>query len=146
MQEPNGTDLPEMVTWLRAQLVEIKKAAERVQQPYRLYVSDEGRVSEPARIDDLHGPHDGEYATWADGSDRMPNDINNWDLIFDPRDVIADCDAKLEVVSDVSRTLDYLDDSETPEGAEHRHTCERMLRLLATAYRHRDGYKETWAA
>jgi hypothetical protein len=64
--------------------------------------------------------------------------------IHDPRDVIADCDAKLAV-------LDFRDLAETWERAagkpqKQAEVLRIVVRQLASGYRHRDGWQESWAA
>lgn len=79
----------ELIDLIRRGLDADEEAAKRVPQPYRLYVSAEGRVAEPLENDD-----EGGYAQWADGADRMPNHITNWDLIYDPARVLVDVDSR----------------------------------------------------
>jgi hypothetical protein len=76
----------------------------------------------------------------------------------DPRDVIADCDFKLEIIDlhepvMLRRMVDgqmrdvaacgYDTDPDSAGWVDF--PCE-MLRLLAKRYRHRDGYDERWTA
>jgi hypothetical protein len=70
--------------------------------------------------------------------------------IHDPRDVIADCDAKLAVLDLCERVI--RDDAEDHDdcGAADSWTgfavARLTVQLLASGYRHRDGWQEEWAA
>lgn len=61
----------------------------------------------------------------------------------DPQDVIADCDAKLRLVGEL--TLLRLAGIAYP-GEAGSEGAGVMLGVLASAYRHREGYAEHWGA
>lgn len=78
-----------------------------------------------------------------------------------PRDVIADCDAKLAILDDYALTVRLRDEAaerirmagDHPDAKDLK-TWDRAereaaimggwVRLLAHGYRHRDGFKEAW--
>lgn len=69
--------------------------------------------------------------------------------VHDPRDKLADCEAKLAIIS--ACLPSEADERAVEDGsisAEEYASAEAvgalMLRLLATAYRHRPGYAEHW--
>lgn len=144
--------MSDIAEFLNAQYDEAERAARQVRQPYRLYVSSEGRISEPKRVDDLHGERDGEYEQQADGGDRMPNDIANWSLIYDPAVVLADIESKRKILAEHQPDGEHLPyEDGTP-------ACGRCgdygmvewpcltVRLLAAPFSAEPGYDaEKWA-
>lgn len=56
----------------------------------------------------------------------------------DPRGVIADCEAKLAIIDAI------LADCEMAGFDHRRGIAGKTLRLLASAYQHRNGYKQEW--
>jgi len=153
--------MTELVDFLRARLSEDEQAAKLVQQPYRLYVSTDGRLAEPLRIDDLHGEHDGEYQQWPEGDDRMPNHVTNWSLVYDPARVLRDVEADRRIIAlhkpeDGQCSTCSFDDREENAGADFDFEPEMIwvrkavawpcptLCLLAAAYADHADYNEAW--
>jgi hypothetical protein len=146
-----------LVEFLRARLDDDQEAASRVHQPYRLYACDDGCLEEPMRADDLYGPRDGEYETWADGEDLLPNHHNSWALVYDPARVLADVAAKRAILDEhAPRELMAMGDdlysypgmycgccSPRDPQQRQRHPC-RTLRLLATAYADHPDFDPAW--
>lgn len=128
----------DLVAFIHARLDEDEQAAKRVRQPYRLYVDNHGRISEPKRIDDLHGDRDGEYEQWADGEDRMPNDIASWSLIYDPARVLREVAAKRGIAEEAEAIW-----NSDIDGAYGRGMM--ILNLLALSYADHPDYREEWA-
>lgn len=132
-----------IVEFLTVQYDEAEQAAKQVRQPYRLYVSAEGRISEPKRVDDLHAERVGEYEQWADGGDRMPNDITNWSLIYDPERVLADIASKRAIVArhaECGTGYGYCDDG--GHGIDGVGCAE--LFDLAAPFSAEPGYQQEW--
>lgn len=133
-----------LVEFLRARYDDAEQAAKCVRQPYRLYVSSDGRIAEPMRIEDLHGARDGEYATWADGDDRMPNHITNWALIYDPARVLRDVEAKRRIVASFA-ALDAMPARHTDPGLHLQwNVLRQVVEILASAHDHHPDYREDW--
>jgi hypothetical protein len=155
----------DLAAFLKARLDEDEVAAKLVRQPYRLYVDDQGRISEPKRVEDLYGECDGEYEQWGDGEDRMPNHIATWSLIYDPARVLREVEAKRRILDEhaiVNRQIGWLEDGE--EDSAEIPVCRSCVpkhswygrradvpdgpcataRLLALPYADVDGYREEW--
>lgn len=129
-----------LVEFLKARLDDKEQAAKLVPQPYRLYVSDEGRLAEPMEDDE------GRYVQWGDGEYRMPNHINNWELVYDPADALADVEAKRRILARLEYRLSMQDDRATdPRDWDDltRHYWETVCDL-ASVYASHPDYKETW--
>lgn len=125
-----------LVEFLRVRLDEDEQAAKRVPQPYRLYVSSEGRLSEP--LEDEHGG----YAQWADGSDRMPNHITNWELAYEPARVLREVEAKRRLIAD----FEVYDASARYPDSEGGIAIGlgTAVELAALAYADHPDYDEAW--
>ena len=137
----------DLIDFLRARLDEAEAAARRVRQPYRLYVDEDGRLSEPLRHTDPHGERDGEYQQWPEGDDRMPNHIATWMLAYDPARVLADVEAKRYMVDFWSAAYQNPQDSERfsgPDWDQVRRNAQWTLRLLALPYATHPDYREDW--
>ena len=130
----HDTHMSDLVEFLRARLDEDEQAAKHVRQPYRLYVDNDGRISEPKRVDDLHGEHDGEYEQWADGGDRMPNDIASWWPIYDPARVLREAEAKRKLID---RLVASMEEDYAPWNEDN-------LGCLAEVYADHPDYREEW--
>lgn len=150
-----------LVEFLRARLAKEEQAAKLVRQPYRLYISDEGRLAEPLTNDE------GDYVQWADGDDRMPNHINNWELVYDRARVLREVEAKRRIVDTYAaqlaerERLRVLHDAEVAKGDELAPAVAQMagtviglnawinplgwaLRVLASAYADHPDYRPEW--
>jgi hypothetical protein len=126
----------EAVAWLRAQAEGDKRMAEGL-------ASYGSGAWSAVKNDDL------DYTIRDDGAptlalaDSWREDAAHWIALHDPRDEIADCEAKLALIDELVdlRIVGIAYPDETgPEGAKV------MLGILASAYRHREGYAEHWAA
>ena len=128
--------MTDIVAFLKARLDEDEHAAQLVRQPYRLYVSAEGRLSEP-RMDE-----DGNYVQWAEGEDRMPNHITNWGLVFDPARVLREVEAKRRTVGRYERLAAEMYTSAMDE--DRAWTLLPALIDLASVYDGHPDYDESW--
>ncbi|MGH3381869.1 MAG: DUF6221 family protein [Actinoallomurus sp.] len=133
--------MSDLVEFLRARLDEDEQAAKCVRQPYRLYVDDSGRISEPKRIDDLHGERDGEYEQWADGEDRMPNHIVSWWLIYDPARALREVEAKRRLLKQFRLRGNSVRATVQPATGG---VWDDLLRMLALPYADHPDYREEW--
>ena len=139
--------MTDLVEFLTARLTEDEEAAKHVSQPYRLYVSNEGRLAEPLTDDE------GNYVQWADGDDRMPNHITNWSLIYDPARVLREVEAKQRIIQ---VHHGQLVEATNADGVERSGRwcaeCDyetfpcRTLRLLALPYADHPDYQQEWRA
>lgn len=134
--------MTELVEFLRARLDEDEQAAKHVRQPYRLYVDDGGRVSEPKRVDDLYGERDGEYEQWADGEDRLPNHIATWWLIYAPARVLREVEAKRLIIERYEQQAAKASENAMEE--DRVWTLEPILLDLALPYADHPDYRGEW--
>lgn len=76
------------------------------------------------------------YGRAAQGARALPHAIGNLQSLWSPDRLLADVDAKLRIVEECVRTLDYED---------HGHALAvDVLRLLALPYADHRDYKEGW--
>lgn len=136
-------DLAEMLTWLRQQIEGDKAAAlktldtkDRIALQRRLPIP-RWRFVEDGQIRGTDNTLRVKF-TWPYEADHI--------VRHDPADVIADCDAKLAIIARCKLLMNEPD--EYPNGlVSPRATLARMtLADLLGAYRHRDGYKQTWTS
>lgn len=85
-----------ILEFLLARLDEREAALKRVPRPYRLYVCDDGHLSEPLSVDPWDDPPapGARYQRGANGEDRLPNHHNTWERVFDPDRELRDVAAK----------------------------------------------------
>ena len=62
----------------------------------------------------------------------------------DKADVIADCDAKLAILGRYEKAA--ADAGEDPAAGEDAWLLSSVTRMLASGYRHREGWQEGWGA
>jgi len=132
IREAGQNGAMDLVSFLRARLDEDEQAAKLVPQPYRLYVSAEGRVDEPLE-DEEHGG----YRQWPHGEDWMPDHITNWSLIYDPARVLAEVGAKRQIVELEICLACHVES----QPCDHR---DATLRLLALPYADHPDYRQEW--
>jgi hypothetical protein len=130
----------DMTAWLRAQVEADKAAAELAAREGSQWKQDDPQHY-PGAISSLGGP-----VVYDEGAPDEHQAAHI--VIHDPRDKIADCDAKL-------RLLDEYEARENDVVLMLGPECERQrqwsglrlaVRLLASGYRHRDGWQEGWSA
>jgi hypothetical protein len=144
-----------MTAWLRAQVEADKAAASALigdgctgiwEIDHYRAVRDSGS---PAR------PFDGvvhDRATWrtVDAARARHADAQARHVaVHDPRDVIADCEAKLAALDLCERVIREDAGKHDDCGAADSWTgfavARLTVQLLASGYRHRDGWQESWA-
>ena len=77
-----------------------------------------------------------QYGRAAQGARALPHAIGNLQSLWSPDRLLADVDAKLRIVEECVRTLDYED---------HGHALANdILRLLALPYADHKDYRESW--
>jgi hypothetical protein len=142
----------EMTAWLRAQ-VEADKAAARAAGDGR--AGDyRWRELDPDSLPGLVGTDTGDVVTFNNGTaayavSPSPGQAAHV-AVHDPRDVIADCDAKLDALDLCERVI--RDDAEELGGCGAAASWTGLavarltVQMLASGYRHRDGWQEEWAA
>jgi hypothetical protein len=150
-----------MTAWLRAQVEADKAAAEAAPgEHWSVFtevdiagasVYDEQWVLLYPKRYDHDKPLSAEPgATGPQYIEHRRNELAAHIAIHDPRDVIADCDAKLAALDLCERVI--RDDAEDHDdcGAASSWTgfavARLTVQLLASGYRHRDGWQEEWAA
>jgi hypothetical protein len=121
----------EMTAWLRAQ-VEADKAAAEAATPGEWAALDDGVMS----IEDEDQWPVGVTQSRRDREDRVHI------AIHDPRDVVADCDAKLAILGRYERQAAKYGENCMEE--DRAWILASVVRLLASGYRHRDGWQEGW--
>ncbi len=132
----------EMTAWLRAQ-VEADKAAAEAAPGAHWRGDGEGcwAITENGREDLVLG------SAWAGSYEAGVATVAHA-VLHDPRDVIADCDAKLAALDLCERVI--RDDAEDHDdcGAAGSWTglavARLAVQLLASGYRHRDGWQGEW--
>lgn len=76
------------------------------------------------------------YGMAAQGAAALPHAIGNIQSLWSPDRLLADVDAKLRVVEECVRTLDFED---------HGHALANdVLRLLALPFADHKDYQESW--
>jgi Family of unknown function (DUF6221) len=133
-----------MAVWLRAQVEADKAAAVLAAREGSEWKQDDPQRY-PGQISSLGG-----MVVYDEGA---PDEHQAAHIaIHDPRDVIADCDAKLEILAEYE-TARVMYESARARGGRiapgvmsGAMTLRRVLDLLASGYRHRDGWQEGWAA
>jgi hypothetical protein len=76
------------------------------------------------------------YGMAAQGAAALPHAIGNIQSLWSPDRLLADVDAKLKIVEECVRTLDFED---------HGHALANdVLRLLALPFADHKDYRETW--
>ena len=141
----------EPVAWLRQRIrerlylarhaIELGNAAEWIEQSSGVLVT-----GEPTETDTWHG-------TWPMGDSSLTRLME----ANDPQDTIARCEAELALIADLLAETHFLDNREwygcraideddKPTGCEctcgRDESVKRRLRLLASGYQHRPGYRE----
>jgi hypothetical protein len=76
------------------------------------------------------------HGVWAMGDSRVTRFI----AANDPRSVIARCEAELAILDLHDEWMPFANVEEDASGVE---AIRRVVRLLASGYRHRKGYRET---
>lgn len=138
------TEQQTLVEFVKERLDEDEEAVKLIHQPYRLYIADDGVISEPEVYDAFH-ERAGEYQEDYDGSDRLRNRHNSWRLLYDPARVLRDVAAKRAIIKD------HLEDH-VPEHdcAEHlkslwpEHSGCYVIGQLAAVYSDHPDYREAW--
>lgn len=135
--------MSELVEWLRP-LIEARKATAEAAmygaQETGLWIR--GHPRGPRDLRDMNG----EIVVYNEGS---PSDEQFEHIALnDPHDVIARCDFELALLDEHPVRVGYSESlcetcSERDYGGDP-YPC-RTVRLLGSAYRHFDGYKEEWS-
>jgi hypothetical protein len=130
----------EAVAWLR-RVIEGDKSAAKAAPPGPWDFDGD---------DDVYTVHDGEHGdlvgntvAWARGGDRHAA-MGRHIVLHQPRDVIADCEAKLGILGLYG--LWTVGPANQPELGAAACAISDAVSHLASAYRHRDGYAEHWGA
>lgn len=135
------SDVAEMVAWLRREIEADKAAAlAAVAPPWSAFIAGSLMSGAP--------PNDEEFCA-VFGEEFEPDDATARHIArHDPQDVIADCDAKLQIVRELS-TVTLWNWPSPADGSvpmEYVEALRHVLKLLAQGYRHRDGWKDEWTA
>jgi hypothetical protein len=133
----------EMTAWLRAQVEADKAAAGLAAREGSVWTEDDP-LRRTGAISSLGGP-----VVYDEGA---PDEHQAEHRVGDPRDAIADCDAKLAILDEhgpfdpasewLSAFCRRCGDLDSNRVAV---PC-RTVRLLASGYRHRAGWQEGWQA
>jgi hypothetical protein len=121
----------DLVTWLREQIATVERFASAAQAPYS---GDRWEVIGGKRVVVRRWPSEFRVADMPILKAKTANIyLLHHVAMHDPAVVLAQCQAHLWMIAEI-------------EHARETDTCgsERLLRLLALAYRHRDGYREEW--
>jgi hypothetical protein len=135
----------ELVPWLRQRIRERRYLAEHTIELGSNAVWAETSTGvlvtgEPTEADAWHG-------TWAMGDSSLARLME----ANDPQDTIARCEAELAILDEHQSVAVPLmawrgcGTCKDPIAGPAAFPC-RTVRLLATGYRHRDGYREEWAS
>lgn len=88
------TDLPAFIT---ERLDEAEEAIKAIRRPYRLYIYDDGTITEPEKYE-FPDDQDGEYKQWADGADYLRNRHQGYAVLYDPDQALREVAAKRRVL------------------------------------------------
>ena len=135
----------DLTTWLRKQIGQRKAAARDLIEseaaaPEWYEMTSGVLVTAPPEHDDHWS------GTFAIGDSRLTRFI----AANDPRDTIARCDAELAVLAEhEAAVIVYESQYATRDGVGNGvlsciKTLERVVRLIGSGYRFRDGYREEW--
>ena len=155
--------MSELTDWLHAQVLERKATADKASQgPWQTRYLEEEDTDEAWAI--IAPDQDVVGAGWEGGGVWLETDANHM-VLNNPQDTIARCEAELDILNEHYGVQAFLegiaqkacrrcsdripDDMRLPGGnlwqAVEPSPC-KTIRLLASGYRHRPGYKaEEWA-
>ena len=138
--------MEELVAWLRGVLDDIETAAKAVR---RLAWESDGRITVSGDVagvwvlgDDGDPVAIAQHATAEDGEGVDPRVIATHIVLHDPEQVLADIEAKRKILDAYTTRADLA----SRGGLVHRDPLAFAVRTLASAYRHRPGWQDSWGA
>lgn len=145
--------MDELVAWLREQIAEKRRRAMRTQwtaggPPAAWTYNREGfRLTSLDPAGNAQGVAHRRAGTGTDGEpyDDVLLDVDGEHMEFnDPQAAVAECDAHTSLIDFWSLAYSKPSDFSGPQWDQVRANAKWTVKKIASAYRHRPGYREEW--
>lgn len=138
--------MTDLLAFVKERLDEAEEAIKVVRRPYRLYIYDDGTISEP---EEYEFPDDraGEYKQDTDGDDILRNRHQGYALLYDPDQALRDIAAKRSIIErHPVGDLDYCTNCWAHAQVLSVEAPCPTLRHLAAPYSDHQDFRDEWAA